>query len=376
MGQRMVDNKIYAPIQQIICRWLHSSNKSQVIEVEQEKVVLGSALGRRSENQDRVLFCRVRFEESRKPAFAVLVLCDGMGGMVSGGDCANLAISTFVASLVHSNTSTLTEKLGVAVRDANESVYAAYKGKGGSTLSAIICDQTDQWAAINVGDSRIYQVLNNGQMKQLSTDDTLENQLADLNLPSPPPEFRQLLQYIGMGKGIELREIELKPSSDVKWIVITSDGAHDIPKDIFQSIVAHAKTAQDTVTRLISLSEWLGGRDNSTVAVLPYDKNLLLHEEECSLGSLEIWGMPGKVELFSVKILPEAFQHNTLTKFEPETIQRQDDIKNQESLSAKKQPKRKKQKNIETPELTDEVSGSSNVEKTVPQVNIEFSEEF
>ncbi|WP_408975754.1 hypothetical protein [Planktothrix sp.] len=67
----MVDNKIYAPIQQIIYRWLHSSNKSQVIEVEQEKVVLGSALGRRSENQDRVLFCRVRFEESRKPTFAI-----------------------------------------------------------------------------------------------------------------------------------------------------------------------------------------------------------------------------------------------------------------------------------------------------------------
>ncbi|MBD1937375.1 protein phosphatase 2C domain-containing protein [Microcoleus sp. FACHB-68] len=371
----MTTSRFYTQLQQQISRWLNYGKKSGFTELELEKIILGSSLGKRSENQDRVLFFRVRFEESRKPAFAGIVLCDGMGGMASGGDCATLAISTFATSLARSNASSaLTDKLRVAVKYTNEVVYKAYQGKGGATLSAVVCDEKDKWAAINVGDSRIYQVFDTGIVEQLTIDDTLENQLVNLNLPSPPPEFRQLLQYIGMGEGVEPRVIDLQPSSEVNWIVITSDGAHSLPKEIFQAVIVHAETSKNAVDRLIAISEWLGGKDNSTVAVLPLGKKLLIREQDSSSGYFEIWGIPGKAEFLSI-IQDETRGIRNLTTLDKETTKDEGVAKKERNLSPKRQAKQKKQKDFEETALNDANGNKGNGEKIAPQLNIEFSQE-
>ena len=371
----MVTNKFYMELQQEISRWLNFGKKSGFTELEWEDVTFASALGKRSDNQDRVLFFRVRFEEPSKPAFAAIVLCDGMGGMASGGDCATLAISSFATYLARSHASlALVDKLKVAVKYANEAVYTAYKGKGGSTLSAVVCDEKNEWAAINVGDSRIYQVLNSGIVEQLTIDDTLENQLADLNLPSPPPEFRQLLQYVGMGEGIDPRAINLQIYSEVKQLVLTSDGAHSIPKDIFQGVIAHSETAKNLVERLIYISEWLGGKDNSTIAVLPIGKKLLHCDQDYSSGSFEIWGIPGKAEFLSIR-QDETPEIKTLTTSDKETTKDEGVAKKERNSSPKKQVKQKKQKDVEETDLNKANGNKHNGEKIATQLNIELSQE-
>lgn len=362
-------------LQQRISEWLNLGKKSGLTELESEAVTLGSALGKRSDNQDRVLYFRVRFEESRKPAFAAIVLCDGMGGMASGGDCATLAISSFATHLARSNASAaLVDKLKVAVKYANQDVYSAYQGKGGSTLSAVVYDEKNEWAAINVGDSRIYQVLNSGIVQQLTIDDTLENQLANLNLPSPPPEFRQLLQYVGMGEGMEPRAINLEPSFEVKQIIITSDGAHSIPKDIFQEVIVHSETAKNVVERLISLSEWLGGKDNSTVAVLPIGEKSLLRDRDSSSGSFEIWGIPGKAEFLRL-IQDEISGFITPKLPEHKPAKDEIDVKKDRMTSPRKEDKKKNQKDIREKDRNEANGNKRDREKIVPQLNIEFSQE-
>lgn len=366
----MMANQLYAEfytqLQQGIFKWLNNSDSSGFNELEQEKVVIGSVLGRRPENQDRVLFFRVRFKDSREPAFAGVVICDGMGGMVNGGDCANLAISTFVASLTDRNASALIEKLRIAVVNADKEVYREYKGRGGSTLSAIICNEKNEWAGINVGDSRIYQVLDNDTVEQLSIDDTLENQLADLNLPSPPSEFRQLLQYVGMGEGIEPRLIELKLTSEnpLKWIVITSDGVHNPAKDIFQSVLVYSETHTDIVNRLLDLSEWLGGKDNATIAVLPPNSDLLLPKEE--LNSMEIWGVSEKVNFLTIRSA-----ENEVSPSSNPNILDKENVKKEEISQSKKPSRSKNQKQSSK---TGKKDSKNSQEKDVPQLKIEFSE--
>ena len=381
MVQDMAESQFYKQLQEGISRWLKFGEKSGFTELESATVVLSSVLGKRSENQDRAIFLRVKFEKSRKPSIAALVLCDGMGGMVNGGECANLAISTFAASLVHSNASTLIEKLEVGIHDANEAVYNAFQGKGGATLSAVICNETKDWAAVNVGDSRIYCVLNSGVVEQLTIDDTLEKQLAALNLPSPPPEFRQLLQYVGMGEGIEPRRVELKPSSDMKWLLITSDGAHGIPENIFHSLVSYAESPREVVSRLTALSEWLGGKDNSTVAALTIGKDLFSRNEESDLSSLEIWSIPGKVEFFSIKASPtDSLPDKSLNTPDANASGVEEPLKQEKIPLPKKQPKKKNQDNAQKIEFNGVNSNKTNggkgeVDKPVPQLNIEFSEE-
>jgi len=381
MVQDMAESQFYKQLQEGISRWLKFGEKSGFTELESATVVLSSVLGKRSENQDRAIFLRVKFEKSRKPSIAALVLCDGMGGMVNGGECANLAISTFAASLVHSNASTLIKKLEVGIQDANEAVYNAFQGKGGATLSAVICNETKDWAAVNVGDSRIYCVLNSGVVEQLTIDDTLEKQLAALNLPSPPPEFRQLLQYVGMGEGIEPRRVELKPSSDMKWLLITSDGAHGIPENIFHSLVSYAESPREVVSRLTALSEWLGGKDNSTVAALTIGKDLFSRNEESDLSYLEIWSIPGKVEFFSIKASPtDSLPDKSLNTPDARASGVEEPLKQEKIPLPKKQPKKKNQDNAQKIEFNGVKSNKTNggkgeVDKPVPQLNIEFSEE-
>ncbi|HEY9301112.1 MAG TPA: protein phosphatase 2C domain-containing protein, partial [Phormidium sp.] len=365
-----------------ISRWLNTGEKTGVLQLESSKVVISSTLGRRSENQDRAIFLRVRFEESRKPSMAALVLCDGMGGMVDGGKCANLAISTFASSLVHTNASLLKEKLKIAVNDANRSVYENFRGRGGATLSALSFNTTDEWAAVNVGDSRIYCVSNNGTVTLLTIDDTLEKQLANLNLPSPPPEFRQLLQYVGMGKGIEPRIIDLNSFSGAKWFLITSDGAHSISDEMLHTLVGYAKNPREVADRLTQLSEWLGGKDNSTVAVLEVKEDFFIARENSDLTSLEVFGIPGKAEFFSVKALQVSnpLSSATLNNSDLDMPKNSNDPKVEKD--SKKKPIRKKDqsnyKKRQSEKVSDthpEESNNTEVDKTVPQLNIEFSEE-
>jgi PPM family protein phosphatase len=380
-GENMEGNQFQKQLQERIARWLRSGEKSGFTGAGSETVVLSSVLGKRFENQDRTIFLTVKFDEPSKPSIAALVLCDGMGGMVSGGDCANLAISTFAASLVTSNAVTLTEKLKVAVNSANQAVYEDFQGRGGATLSAIACNEASDWAAVNVGDSRIYRVLKNGFVEQLTIDDTLEKQLADLNLPSPPPEFRQLLQYVGMGEGIELRHIELQISPDIKWFLITSDGAHGISEDVFQTLIVHAESPKEVVRRLTELSEWLGGKDNSTVAVLSFGMDLFEQSKESAFSSLEIWSIPGKAEFFSMKSFrTDASQNGTLPLTEA-SISEVEKIPKQENLPQLKKPQKKN--NLDNAQEIDskDVNGSKpnnareHANKPIPQLNIEFSEE-
>ena len=275
--------------------------RSGIFSINSEDVSLGSSLGKRSENQDCVLFYRIRFRDTRKKNLLGLVLCDGMGGMIDGGKCSILAISSFLSSLASSDLINLKEKLNLAVHDANDIVFEEYNGKGGTTLSSVVIDDSNCLIA-NVGDSRVYRLLNDNTVEQLTLDDTLERKLGDLNIPAPPREFMQLLQFIGMGKELTFPVISVDLDTKTKYFVLTSDGAHNCGSpDNFKKILANSSSRQDVVSRLVTLSEWLGGDDNATVGVMTPETYLLWNQDSLpNLGSLEIWGISGKVEFFAI----------------------------------------------------------------------------
>lgn len=227
-------------------------------------VALGSDIGfTRKENQDRVLFIVAKAPDTGKIS-AYAMVADGMGGMAEGAECAKLAISTFVAFLTANPSLGLDHRLEGAARHANARVYARYKGRGGSTLSAIGIAPGGEILGVNVGDSRIYAT-NETKTEQLTVDDTIEAAFGG--------EGRGLIQYIGLGDGIKPHIIRI-PSSKYRSISITSDGIHYIDSDTFHTLLFKSTDTRSTVDRSIALARWLGSPDNASIVTILVDELL------------------------------------------------------------------------------------------------------
>lgn len=105
---------------------------------------------------------------------AIVVLCDGMGGLEDGSFASSLVISTLKETLAKG----ITDKDGLksAILDANSKILNKYKPLGkqcGTTCSMLVLSQGSYWG-YHIGDSRIYQFRGNNY-KVLTEDHTILN---------------------------------------------------------------------------------------------------------------------------------------------------------------------------------------------------------
>ena len=164
-------------IESFLISWLRPQTRGMIAPIG-DGVSLGTRMGRsRSANQDRVLFAR--FTDRRGEPVHVCVLCDGMGGMDSGEQCAEIAVANFLVTLSSGMLSGRPPRdaLRESAHQANGSVHDAFRGRGGSTIAAVMLYRHAAHACC-VGDSRIFG-LKAGELRQLSRDDTVQGALAD-----------------------------------------------------------------------------------------------------------------------------------------------------------------------------------------------------
>jgi serine/threonine protein phosphatase PrpC len=279
-------------------RWLSQGEHTGSCIVEKRSVSLSSSIGRRDENQDRTLFLRLLPQAQAWPVLEAIVLCDGMGGMVEGATAAELALSSFVGAFSTKKYGSLADHLCAAVEAANEDVYRRFRGQGGATLSSVAVSSDGEMAGVNVGDSRIYGLLEDDQLVQFSKDDTLGNVLSELATPGASARLGELLQFVGLGKGTVPHRIDLRNSlSPFKCLFLTSDGAHRLHQPVFDEVVKSSPGIVEIAKRLTALAEWTGGKDNATVAIWHAPHKQIQQPALEGRGSLEIWGIQGKYEL-------------------------------------------------------------------------------
>lgn len=285
-------------VKSAVLRWLSQGEHTGTFMVEKGSVFFSSSIGKRIENQDRTLFVR-HIPQSRKwPVVEALVLCDGMGGMVEGATAAELALSSFVAAFSAQKPCSLASHLCQATEAANEDVYRHFGGRGGTTLSAVAASGIGELAGVNVGDSRIYGLMENGDLVQFSKDDTLANILSEIESPRGTGRLGELLQFVGIGKDIVPHVIDLgHPNAVLKCLFLTSDGAHGLDGHVFAEVVKNATSVVEIAKRLTVLADWSGGKDNATVAVWHAPVRKVRGLALAETGALEIWGVQGKYEL-------------------------------------------------------------------------------
>ncbi|WP_178137951.1 PP2C family protein-serine/threonine phosphatase, partial [Moritella viscosa] len=253
----------------------------------------------RTENQDRLVLLRAQVTSEK--SFLVGVLCDGMGGMVDGKGCAELAVSSFISSCIRHRNLNLKDRLLKAVHSSNDAVYNKYQGDGGATLSAFILDSDKQLEAVNVGDSRIYIVTNN-DFKQITTDDTIAGQFPNKFLGSEMSH--RLLQHIGIGPSLEPHSIDLPCIDNISKILLTSDGSHYIAHDTLKRMISPSLPSGEITRRLISVAKWCGGHDNASALLLTDLPSLFLTSEEVHTGTIDVWDPFGDVQLIGIEKTP------------------------------------------------------------------------
>lgn len=303
-------------LQRRLARFVANAGEARSFAGEQ-KFFLGTTVGAiRQQNQDRALYATVWHPVELHRNCVIGIVCDGMGGLANGEAAAILSVSVFMSRVLRTSRLPIHERLALAASEANRAVYTAFSGQGGSTLSAVWIGEDGRAAGVNVGDSRIYGISGSRSLEQLSRDDTLSELLGR---DAAHHDDHKLVQFIGMGEGIEPHIIDIVPAK-YRQILITSDGIHNAPRDQLDLVVRDSTGPQDLIHRLIALNGVTGGRDNGTALSMPessrerpleYDSGLNIRFWSTK-NSLEIW-IPGAANDSKQDTLTRSFTEEQAT---------------------------------------------------------------
>ena len=223
----------------------------------------------------------------------LLVVADGMGGHLAGDVASSLAVDTITGFVRRSeeggecswpygidpDLSFCSNRLRTAIHLANRRVFRAaekyddYTGMGTTVVCALVSG--NHLSIGHAGDSRLY-VLAQGQLTQLTTDDTWEATLLagahERTASAPPPRHLRhvLTNVLGAQESavIHMREFELHGG---ETLLLCSDGLHNVVDDAELSrILATDDPLPDVGARLIEAALAGGTRDNVTAVLGRY----------------------------------------------------------------------------------------------------------
>jgi serine/threonine protein phosphatase PrpC len=351
----------HKPIAERLSSWLARPTKATAyVDLPELPASIATTVGEvRRENQDRAVIARYSSNLSKEDWFVACLLADGMGGMVDGARCAEIALGTFIDTFIRSSLIDVEERLRIAADAANDQVYGQFRQKGGTTIAGVIFSERGM-AGISAGDSRLHSFSRSGRLRQISVDDTIAAQVKRVVGIEPTDDqadifAAELVQYVGLGRGMEPHTYPLKPMSADEKYLITSDGAHGVPVETLESIVTHAPSLLEAAKRTMFISNWCGGKDNASIicvdAIVP---SSLAMRQRPEPGLVEIWDSFGKLELFiEERLVPDEL--NSLPReqqFVPQ-FQQSDQVRvaygSSSRSSASKTRKRQKRREPEKP---------------------------
>lgn len=207
---------------------------------------------------------------------ALLVVCDGMGGVEGGEVASDLAAQVIWREMKATpgtkDPEVFARLLRRATRVANHDVHAMSKrepglrGMGTTVSAAGVVG--DRLVVATVGDSRAY-VLRSGVIVQVTRDQSLSSAL--LMAGHDPDEAEKagsaILQALGVGEDVEpsLSIIELRRGDRV---LLCSDGLHGLVGDPALALLMSAPhSVGESVMLLITAARAAGGSDNITAVV-------------------------------------------------------------------------------------------------------------
>jgi serine/threonine protein phosphatase PrpC len=257
--------------------WVAPWDTTRLRTIDELGVAHGTSTGtQRKRNEDRVAIAYVT--SLNQEHFAVALVCDGVGGSEMGDVAATLAIASFIDELTRINAFLpLPDLLVELIRKMDHTVRSVLGGRGTTTASIVLASSTGRFVAANVGDSRIYSWKPNGlRLQQVSVDDTIENELLNLNIKDASAlDARGLRGRLSQAIGesgrttSDLRIVVLeKDKFEEGGMILATDGAWKSVEAGFKSLALHATSATEAMRRIITFSAWTGGIDNVSIVAI------------------------------------------------------------------------------------------------------------
>ncbi len=202
----------------------------------------------------------------------VCLLADGMGGHNAGEIAAQMAVNT-LAEILSSNVPSMKESF----EKVNHMIYQmgeetpSLSGMG-TTLIALELKEEGKAVRTHVGDSRLY-VFRDGQIKALTRDHSLVNELVDLGTISLEeadifPYKHVLTKAIGTNPKVLPESISFSYLPEDVFL-LCSDGLTNFATDReIESAMRQMDTLEEGASNLIEIAKRNGGGDNITVILV------------------------------------------------------------------------------------------------------------
>lgn len=267
----MIDVRIEIALKRELLQWFASSRPSDGIQrAGTNDVILSTAKNGREENEDRAIYAQFTSPQEER-CFSLLAVLDGIGGMIDGGRCAEIAIVSILTNLISlprsKNRITLVEALAIA----NHDVWHEYNERGGATFAGVFFER-GLARSVNIGDSRVYTYHPSKGLVLQSSDDRLGNQFAKVKglegVGLNPELASRLGQYLGMSG---------KPQPNIRVIdeaifrtphsllLVSTDGAHAVGNEFISETLRKYSDLTAVVAALIKRSSRYNDADNATV---------------------------------------------------------------------------------------------------------------
>jgi protein phosphatase len=222
------------------------------------------------------------FEDEVGERGLIFAVCDGMGGAAAGEVASQMAVDILVEAMRRGgspkNRDALARRLVGAVEEAGRRIFDAAqkersrRGMGTTATVAVLVDKVMFLA--EVGDSRAY-LLRRGQLKQLTKDQSLVNQLIEAgHLTEDEAEAFEhsniILQALGTSETVQvdLTFVELRRGDR---LMLCSDGLSGlVHADALRTTLEQIKDPAECCAKLIEFAETAGGHDNITVVVADF----------------------------------------------------------------------------------------------------------
>ncbi len=253
----------------------------------------------RKENQDHFLICALKKQmviyetslpqtehllvEPQRFAFLMMV-ADGVGGAAKGADASRLALEAVTQYVAHSTrcyyaaSSQSDEEFTEALQEAAVLCHAQLLRQGAgnpecrgmATTLTLFLGAWPRAYLLQVGDSRCY-LLRQGQLTQISRDQTMAQDLVDLGVMTRADASKTRLAHT-LSSAIGGRSpAPVVTALDIEWgttVLLCSDGlTNHVSDDRIRDRLRSMKSAKQVCEDLLKEALEEGGSDNITVVV-------------------------------------------------------------------------------------------------------------